>query len=88
MAETPAWMETFLRVRYMPYKWNELRRLTRMTDSKPDFDRDGKVVKGLAYWTRMVMGLGSASAKGALGRWCLILAAYYASVYGLTAEKR
>ncbi|OIW29087.1 aldehyde dehydrogenase [Coniochaeta ligniaria NRRL 30616] len=75
VTETPGWVEGFLRVRYMPYSWPDLRRLMKINGAKPDFDRDGKVVRGLGYWVGMVLGLGGGSAKGALVRWFLVLLA-------------
>jgi beta-apo-4'-carotenal oxygenase len=80
VAEVPGWVEAFLRVRYMPYSWPDLRRLLKMNSAKPNFDRDGKVVKGFAYWTGLLLGLGAGGAKGALIRWILVLVAGWAYV--------
>ncbi|CCC13044.1 hypothetical protein SMACR_06187 [Sordaria macrospora] len=83
VSETPTWMDRFLRVRYMPYDWSELRFLQRLTDKKPNFDRQGTVVKGVGYWMWFFLGLGTqgGGAKGALKRWLVVLAGYYLSVY-------
>ncbi|CAK7262975.1 Hexadecenal dehydrogenase [Sporothrix epigloea] len=63
VAETPTWMEGLLRVRYMPYDWKQ-RRFIEFLDPKPDFDRTGRVSKGLFYWLQVVFGLGSQSTRG------------------------
>ncbi|CAK7263540.1 Hexadecenal dehydrogenase [Sporothrix epigloea] len=63
VAETPTWMEGLLRVRYMPYDWKK-RRLVELLDPKPDFDRSGRINKGLTYWLRVVFGLGGHGARG------------------------
>jgi beta-apo-4'-carotenal oxygenase len=80
VVDVPGWVERFLRVRYMPYSMTELRRLLRMQQAKPDFDREGRVVKGFGYWAGLVLGLGSGGAKGALFRWALVLLAGWAYV--------
>ncbi|GJC98079.1 aldehyde dehydrogenase [Colletotrichum higginsianum] len=77
VAQTPSWMEKFIRVRYMPYSPKELARLQRMTADKPDFDRNGVQIRGLGYWVRFVVGLGASGAKGALLRWVLALRRRY-----------
>jgi beta-apo-4'-carotenal oxygenase len=77
VAETPGWAEVILRVRYMPYDWGQLRFLQRMTGKKPNFDRNGHVVKGLGYWLAFLAGLGASGAKGALLRWIVLLASGY-----------
>ncbi|RKU46624.1 Beta-apo-4'-carotenal oxygenase, variant 2 [Coniochaeta pulveracea] len=65
VAETPAWMEALLRVRYMPYDWAKLRQMARLSETAPNFDREGRIVrKGLGYWLGVIFGLGSGSAKG------------------------
>lgn len=95
VADVPSWMEPFLRVRYMPYKWGELKRFRLLTSDSPDFDREGRVIKGLGYWLKFVLTLGASGtgggggsgAKGAFLRWCVVLlAAGYAGVQyrGLT----
>ncbi|KAK3956794.1 Aldehyde/histidinol dehydrogenase [Pseudoneurospora amorphoporcata] len=83
VCETPTWMDRFLRVRYMPYDWSEYRFLQRLTEKKPNFDREGTVVKGAGYWMWFFFGLGTqgGGAKGALKRWLVVLAGYYLSVY-------
>ena len=68
VAQTPSWMESLLRVRYMPYDWKE-RRMLDFLGAKPNFDRNGRINKGLAYWLRFVFGLGSQSTQGAFRRW-------------------
>ncbi|CAI0644005.1 unnamed protein product [Colletotrichum noveboracense] len=73
VAQTPSWLEKFIRVRYMPYSPKELARLSSMTAEKPDFDRNGVQVRGLGYWLSFVVGLGAKGAKGALLRWLVAL---------------
>ena len=77
ISETPAWAEKLLRVRYMPFDMAKLKMLNRLTSSSPNFDRQGKVVKGVGYWVGVVCGLGGGSVKGALLRWAVVAAAYY-----------
>ncbi|KAM0254963.1 hypothetical protein ACHAQJ_006271 [Trichoderma viride] len=64
IAKVPGWADKLLRVRYMPYSWSELKRHRRMAETKPSFDRNGNVVKGLKYWITMLLSLGSKSATG------------------------
>ncbi|CAH0053105.1 unnamed protein product [Clonostachys solani] len=73
IAQVPAWVDAFLRVRYMPYSNSELKRFKGMTTAKPNFDRDGNVTKGLGYWIGFVFGLGGSSAKSAVLRWGLLI---------------
>jgi beta-apo-4'-carotenal oxygenase len=88
IAEVPGWVEPLLRVRYMPYQWSELARLRRLTFSKPDFDRNGRITKGLGYWVGLVLSLGGRGAKGALMRWLLLCVVGYAAWYGGLLKKR
>ena len=76
VAETPGWMDGLLRVRYMPYDFKNLRRM-RMMAPKPNFDRNGAIVKGFGYWTALLLGLGAKGVKGAFLRWLLVLASGY-----------
>ncbi|KAL2126907.1 hypothetical protein VTI74DRAFT_11641 [Chaetomium olivicolor] len=79
VSETPGWAEKLIAVRYMPFDLAKLRLVNRLTGvgGKPGFDRNGKVVKGLGYWTGMLCGLGSKGAKGAFLRWMVVLVAGY-----------
>jgi beta-apo-4'-carotenal oxygenase len=45
---TPGWAEGLISVRYPPYK-NNLTKIQRMTNLKPNFDRDGSVISWLGY---------------------------------------
>ena len=83
VASTPRWLEGPLRIRYMPYDPDRLDRMLRLVGPKPDFDRDGKRVRGLAYWARMVLGLGARGLTGAFSRWLLV----FLSAYALTLRK-
>lgn len=77
LAETPAWAEGSLRVRYQPYDWSQLRLLQWLAAKKPNFDRDGKVVRGAGYWLKFVLGLGTTEKKGALLRWVVVALGWY-----------
>ncbi len=77
VAEIPNWADALLRVRYMPYDWGRLKLMRRLTGKKPNFDRNGAVVKGFGYWTSLILGLGASGIKGALLRWILVLATGY-----------
>jgi beta-apo-4'-carotenal oxygenase len=88
VAEVPNWVEKLLRVRYMPYDWRELARLRRLSGAKPNFDRDGRIVKGLGYWVGFVLSLGGSGAKGALLRWFVLFAVGVAASYGGLLKKR
>ncbi|KAJ4395831.1 Hexadecenal dehydrogenase [Gnomoniopsis smithogilvyi] len=77
LAETPAWAEGSLRVRYQPYDWSQLRMLQWLAARKPNFDRDGKVVRGAGYWLKFVLGLGTTQKKGALLRWVVAALGWY-----------
>jgi beta-apo-4'-carotenal oxygenase len=74
VAQVPGWMDKLLRVRYMPYSAKDLKRFDRMSAKKPNFDRNGDVARGLGYWLRILFGLGSQGAKGAITRWGVLLA--------------
>ncbi|KAH8887753.1 aldehyde dehydrogenase [Thozetella sp. PMI_491] len=87
VAETPNWMERFLRVRYMPYNIKELKLLQRLTHPSPNFDRNGAIVKGLGYWTGLVLGLGGKGLKGAFLRWVFVLVSGYTAMVALAARR-
>jgi beta-apo-4'-carotenal oxygenase len=78
IVEVPSWMEKLLRARYVPYDTAAVARLEWMNSMKPNFDRNGNEIKGLRYWSWVILGLGGPSAKGALLRWLVALAASYA----------
>lgn len=77
LAETPAWFESQLRIRYQPYDWSRLKMLRWLTEPRPNFDRNGKVVRGLGYWIKFVLGLGTTQKKGALLRWLVLAMGWY-----------
>jgi beta-apo-4'-carotenal oxygenase len=74
IAKVPAWTDKLLRVRYMPYSASEYKRHRRINAIKPNFDRDGRVVKGLRYWVSVLLSLGSKSAAGLVFRWGVLVA--------------
>lgn len=77
LAETPGWAEGGLRIRYIPYDWKQLNFMRWMTKKTPNFDRDGKVVRGAGYWLKLVLGLGTTEKKGALLRWLVVALGWY-----------
>ncbi|OTA96482.1 hypothetical protein M434DRAFT_67592 [Hypoxylon sp. CO27-5] len=81
VVEVPSWMDKLLRVRYAPFSPSDFKRHVWMTSFKPDFDRDGKPLSGLSYWSWILFGLGGPSAKGALLRWVVLLASAYAAYF-------
>ena len=83
VSETPAWAEKLIAVRYMPFDMSKLKILTHLTTKKPNFDRNGNVVKGFGYWAGMLCGLGGKSAKGAFLRWVVVIAAHYLYTNGV-----
>ncbi|MCJ1383812.1 hypothetical protein MMC17_006926 [Xylographa soralifera] len=68
---TPGWMESLINVRYPPYK-GKLAQLQKMTNVKPNFDRDGKVKFSLVSF---LLTLGAQSTLGGLARYALVLLA-------------
>ncbi|KAH7376215.1 aldehyde dehydrogenase 3H1 [Plectosphaerella cucumerina] len=78
LATVPSWLDGLLRVRYMPYSSTELGRLRAMNATTPDFDREGRQVRGLAYWFPFVAGFGAKSVKSLLFRWVLLFLTYAA----------
>jgi beta-apo-4'-carotenal oxygenase len=68
MATTPDWMDALLRVRYMPYSPKKLQQFVAQTGGKPNFDRNGNVVKGLRYWLGLTLSLGGSSASSTILR--------------------
>lgn len=40
---------------------------------KPDFDRQGRQLKGIAYWVSFLFSLGGESFKGGLMRWVTVV---------------
>lgn len=66
---TPGWMEGLINVRYPPYK-GKLAKLQKMNNSKPNFDREGKVTFSLVSY---ILKLGAGSLLGGLARYALVL---------------
>jgi beta-apo-4'-carotenal oxygenase len=65
---TPGWLETFMAVRYPPYR-GKLKQYQRMQDLKPNFDRLGKPAQGFLAW---ILRFGASSNGGALLRYILV----------------
>jgi beta-apo-4'-carotenal oxygenase len=74
IAKVPGWFDKLLRVRYMPYSSKELARFQAMSSKKVNFDREGNVNRGLAYWLSFLFTLGGSGAKSTLFRWGILLA--------------
>ncbi|PFH58292.1 hypothetical protein XA68_13896 [Ophiocordyceps unilateralis] len=72
ICKVPSWADRILRVRYMPYSSGELQRYRRVLLPKPNFDRDGNVVRGLSYWLGLVLALGGRSKRSIALRWGLL----------------
>jgi beta-apo-4'-carotenal oxygenase len=69
--QTPGWMEKLLDVRYPPYA-GKLKKFRQTSEIKPNFDREGREVKGIGYWLGFVFSLGGESLKGAILRWAVV----------------
>lgn len=61
-----------LNVRYPPYTDAKLSQFLRSSALKPNFDREGKEVRGLGYWVGLVTSLGGESVKSVLVRWVVL----------------
>ncbi|PBP18596.1 fatty aldehyde dehydrogenase [Diplocarpon rosae] len=68
---TPGWMEKLIDIRYPPYD-GKLKKFRQMSGMKPNFDREGREVRGLGYWASFVLSLGGSSTKSALLRWAVV----------------
>ncbi|KAI4204635.1 MAG: hypothetical protein LQ350_000950 [Teloschistes chrysophthalmus] len=68
---TPGWMEGLLDVRYPPYE-GKLAKFKKMSELKPNFDRDGKVKFSVASY---ILSLGAGSTTGGLVRYAMVLLA-------------
>ncbi|KAH9207563.1 Aldehyde/histidinol dehydrogenase [Leptodontidium sp. 2 PMI_412] len=67
IATTPGWVEKLLEVRYPPYA-GKLSRFRMTNDLRPNFDRQGNEIRGVAYWFGFLFRLGGESKKGVLLR--------------------
>ncbi|KAL9589625.1 MAG: hypothetical protein Q9203_001576 [Teloschistes exilis] len=70
---TPGWMEGLLDVRYPPYE-GKLAKFKKMSELKPNFDRDGKVKFSLISY---ILSLGAGSTTGGLVRYAMVLLAAF-----------
>lgn len=64
-------MEKLIDIRYPPYA-GKIEKFRKMSELKPNFDRQGKEVKGLGYWLAFLVGLGGEGVKGGLLRWAVV----------------
>lgn len=67
---TPGWVEKLIAIRYPPYA-GKLARYRLTSELKPNFDREGREIRGIKYWLRFLLGMGSDSLKEALVRWAI-----------------
>jgi beta-apo-4'-carotenal oxygenase len=67
---TPGWVEKLIAIRYPPYA-GKLARYRLTSELKPNFDREGREIRGVKYWLRFLLGMGSDSLKEALVRWAI-----------------
>ncbi|KAF4636342.1 hypothetical protein G7Y89_g1733 [Cudoniella acicularis] len=80
---TPGWMEKLLDIRYPPFSAAKLKKFRSTSEIKPNFDREGKELRGFGYWVSFLGGLGGESVKGALMRWAIVaLIAFGAKRWG------
>lgn len=68
---TPGWMESLIAVRYPPYE-GKLKRLRMTSEVKPNFDREGREIKGAGYWVKYIFTLGAPSVKRSILRWAVL----------------
>jgi beta-apo-4'-carotenal oxygenase len=61
-----------LSIRYPPYA-GKLAKFRQTAELKPNFDRNGKEIKGLGYWLSFVLSLGGDSTKSVLSRWAVAI---------------
>ena len=71
---TPGWIESLISVRYPPYA-GKIAKYRQMNELKPDFDRNGKEIKGFWYWLGFVLTLGGASTKSVLSKFMVAILA-------------
>ena len=70
VATTPGWVEKLLEVRYPPYA-GKLSRFRTTSELRPNFDRQGKEIKGVQYWFGFLFRMGGESTKEVLVRWAV-----------------
>ncbi|KAL8882368.1 MAG: hypothetical protein Q9198_000629, partial [Flavoplaca austrocitrina] len=68
VTSTPGWMEGLLDVRYPPYE-GKLAKFKKMSELKPNFDRDGKVKFSLVSY---ILSLGTGSKTGGLVGYAIV----------------
>ena len=68
---TPSWIESMLDIRYPPYTKEKWKKMKKMTESKPNFDRNGKQTGGWIWW---ILGLGGKGNVNAASRWAIFAA--------------
>ena len=71
ITRTPGWVERLLDVRYPPYE-GKLAKYRKMSEWKPDFDREGKVKFNLIKY---LLTLGAGNTIGGVTRYALVLLA-------------
>lgn len=66
---TPWWVEKFINIRYPPYE-GKLAKIRKMSELKPNFDREGKVNFSLVIY---ILTLGAGNIIGGLTRYVVIM---------------
>lgn len=69
ITSTPAWLEGMLDIRYPPYTDAKYKKFKKMSELKPDFDRNGNPTGGMIWW---MLGLGGKSTASGAGRWVMV----------------
>lgn len=104
ITKTPGWMEKLLDVRYPPYAGKvrplsparpnlhtnntQLAKFNRTNNLAPNFDRQGRTLRGVGYWLSIVATLGGGSAKTGLIRWVVLVAVAAAARRVLESRSR
>lgn len=61
VVHTPSWMESMLSLRYPPFTAKKINEFLRMSEQKPNFDRQGRTI-GWGRWVLGLLGLKSLAA--------------------------
>jgi beta-apo-4'-carotenal oxygenase len=80
-------MEKMLDIRYPPYA-GKIEKFRKMSELKPNFDRNGNEIKGLGYWLAFLGVLGGPSFKAGLVRWALVAVVAFGANKYLAAGRR
>ncbi|KAI9740873.1 MAG: hypothetical protein M1818_004478 [Claussenomyces sp. TS43310] len=84
---TPGWVEKLIGLRYPPYA-GKISKLQFTQNLQPDFDRQGRQIKGLSYWLAALLSLGGVSTAAVLMRWIGLAAMATATKKYLETSRR